>query len=56
MKNFINLIFIIILVFLTPICFANVEEEYAELKFAILDPINANFSESNSITRLVSLA
>lgn len=55
MKNFIKLIFIIVLVFLTSICFAGQVEEYNELKDNVLEPITAHFSDSSSLSRLISI-
>ncbi|MCE3268264.1 MAG: hypothetical protein K0R49_516 [Burkholderiales bacterium] len=49
-KLFLAIIFLVS----SSVCFAGAEEEEAELKFAILDPIMNHFSESSSSTRLMS--
>lgn len=55
MKNIFRLIYIAILLLSAPMCFAGETEEEVELNSKVLVPITKYFSESSSLSRLVSL-
>lgn len=57
MKNLVRLVLCLVLVFSASVCFAGVKEDAEELELnsEILNPINSNFGESASLSRLLSI-